>query len=255
MKFRTVFNSTLSALLSLILVLAMFGCSSAEKIDSSTAEGAFAMGQKFEKDERYEEAISAYSDVKNKFPYSRFAVEAALKIADIEFARENYVEAESAYRLFKEFHPNHPKIDYVTYQTGLSVYNQLPPTTDRDLTLATAAIDYFDQVINSYPSSEFVTKAKEYKEKAQKMLAEKADYIAQFYFKRMKWEAALGRFEDMMKNFPIENYAVKSLYGATVCAYRMKDMDKAKTYFKKLLAEYPNSPELDKARKELADGF
>src|ERR1700733_2706360 len=128
MKFRTA--------ISVILTMAMVGCASAEKVDTSTAEGAFAMGQKFEKDERYEEAISSYSDVKNKFPYSRFAVEAALKIADIEFARENFVEAESAYRLFKEFHPNHPKVDYVTYQTGLSVFNQLPPTIDRDLQLA-----------------------------------------------------------------------------------------------------------------------
>lgn len=241
--------------ISIILTCALIGCSSAEKVDTSSAEGAFTMGQKFEKDERYEEAISAYSDVKNKFPYSRFAVEAALKIADIEFVRENFVESESAYRLFKEFHPNHPKIDYVTFQTGLSVFNQLPPTIDRDLTLANSCIEYFDQVINSYPTSEYVTKAKDYKAKAQKMLAEKADYIAQFYFKRLKWESALGRFEDMMKNYPIEGYEVKALYGATLSAYHMKDMDKAKGYFKKLLAEYPNSPELDKARKELADGF
>jgi outer membrane protein assembly factor BamD len=123
------------------------------------------------------------------------------------------------------------------------------------MTLATTAMEYFDQVISSYPSSEFVEKSKEYKDKCQHMLADKAKYIADFYFTREKWESALGRYEDMMKNFPMPNYDVEALYGATISAYKMKDMDRAKNYFKRLLAEYPSSKELEKARKELADGF
>src|ERR1700722_745394 len=102
-------KSLRTALLLAILASFVSACSTTggEKLDKNTAEGAFALGQKFEKDERYEEAITYYSEVKNKFPYSRFATEAELKIADIEFARENFPEAESAYKLFKEFHPNH----------------------------------------------------------------------------------------------------------------------------------------------------
>jgi len=239
----------------LLAATVLAGCSSSKKIDTNTASGAFQLAQKYEKDERYDEAISSYSDVKNKFPYSRFAVEAQLKIADLQFKQENYVEAESAYRLFKEFHPNYAKTDYVTYRIGLSVYKQLPPTTDRDLTLAKTAIDSFNIVITNYPGSSYAKDATSYAAKCKLMLAQKDKYIADYYFGQEKWESALGRYEDLIRDYPDQGYQVQALYGATVSAYKMKDMERAKTYFKELLEEFPNSSQLMKARKELADGF
>lgn len=233
----------------------LVSCSSADKIDTNSAEGAFQLAQKYEKDERFEEAITYFAEVKNKYPYSHLAVEAELKIADIEFSRENYAEAESAYKIFREFHPTHTRIDYVTFRLGMSVLNQLPPTIDRDLTLAHTAIEHFDQVISKFPSSEFLAPATESKKKALQMLADKAYYVAHFYHVREKWPSALGRYEDLLRNHPRLGYDAKALYGATFSAYKMKDMDKAKLYFKRLLAEHPQSKELELARKELADGF
>lgn len=233
----------------------LMSCSSSEKIDTTTAEGAYKLGLKYEKDERYDEAITYFSEVKNKYPYSKLAVQAELKIADIEYLQENYPEAETAYRLFKEYHPDHESSDYVTFRLGLSVFNQLPATIDRDLSLATTAIGHFSQVITNYPSSKYLSEAKEYKNKSEQMLADKAKYIAEFYFIREKWLSALGRYEDLMRNHPNKGYDAEALYGATLSAYRLKDMDKAKTYFKRLLSEHPKSKELELARKELSDGF
>src|SRR5688500_18813632 len=89
------------------ILFTLTACSSADKIDTNTPEGAFQLAERYEKDERYEEAITYFSEVKNKHPYSRFATSAELRIADIEFKRENFIEAESAYKLFKELHPDH----------------------------------------------------------------------------------------------------------------------------------------------------
>src|ERR1041385_5795724 len=118
-----VFRVALSA-----LVLVLWGCSSGPKLDSNTAEGSFALGEKYEKDERFEDAIAQFSNVKNKYPYSTLATASELKIADIHFKREDYAEAQASYQTFKELHPSHPKIDYVTYQLGMSYFHQLPPT-------------------------------------------------------------------------------------------------------------------------------
>ena len=63
----------------------LFGCASSEKIDANTAEGSFEYAQRFEKDERYDEAIAQYMDVKNKHPYSKLALEAELRVAGINF--------------------------------------------------------------------------------------------------------------------------------------------------------------------------
>jgi outer membrane protein assembly factor BamD len=248
-----VFYSRISLLFAFLVFFT--ACSSTDKVDTATAEGAFKLAEKYEKDERFDEAITYYSDVKNKFPYSSLATSAELKIADIEFKRENFPEAESAYKVFREFHPTHEKSDYAIYRLGLSIFNQLPPTTDRDLSLATAAIENFDVVINSYSASPYVKEAQEKKRAAQQMLADKEYYIANFYFIREKWESSLGRFEDLLRNHSKFGYDEKALYGATLSAYRMKDMDKAKSYFKRLLADFPNSKELAQARTELSDGF
>lgn len=248
------FKAFMSLLVPLLLITVL-GCASQEKVDSNTADGLFSLAKKFEKDERFEEAINNYTEVKNKFPYSRYAIDSELRIADIEFQRENFVESENAYKLFKEFHPNYAQIPYVTYQIGLSIYNQLPKSIDRDLTLAKEAIEQFELVISAYPNSEFIKKSVEYRDLTKKMLAEKTFYIAEFYFKRSRWLSALGRYEDLLHAQLAPELNTKAIYKAALSSYRIKDMDKAKMYFKKLLTEYPNSSELVLARKEMADGF
>ncbi|MGE0634777.1 MAG: outer membrane protein assembly factor BamD [Pseudobdellovibrionaceae bacterium] len=147
-------------------------CSSSEKIPDS-AEGLFKHAQELEKDERFEEALARYQDVKNKHPYSRFATQSEMAIADIHFRREEYPEAQVAYQTFREFHPKHERIDYVTSQLGLSFFHQLPSTIDRDLTLAERAINYFDEVLLKYPKSEFAKCAAEKRAEYIKMLSEK----------------------------------------------------------------------------------
>ena len=238
-----------------LLLGIMAGCASGPPINTHTASGAFALAQRYEKDGRYNEAISKYSDVKNKFPYSRFAVEAALKIADLQFKEEDYVSAESSYRLFKEFHPNYSKIDYVTFRIGLSVFKQLPPTIDRDLSLADTAIKSFNDVVVDYPTSKYAGPAKKYIEKCRKMLAEKDKYIADYYYGQGIWISALGRYRDLLRHYPHQGFGAQALYGATMSAYHMKDLGRAKMYFKRLLGEYPKSSEIAKARKEISNGF
>lgn len=244
-------KSLFHSLFAVLLIFAFLGCSSGEKLDTNTPEGAFKLGEKYEKDERFEEAIIQYNTVKNKHPYSKLATEAELRIAEIHFTREEFVEAQAAYQTFKELHPSHPRIDYVTYRLGLSFYNQLPSTIDRDLSVADRAILYFDEVINSFSASPYVKEAQDYKTKALKMLAEKEYYIGNFYFIRDKWESALGRFEGLLSRYPNLGQDAKALYGAAVSAYKTKDLGKAKTYYQRLVTQFRDSIEAKKARHEI----
>jgi outer membrane protein assembly factor BamD len=139
----------------------------------------------------------------------------------------------------------------VTYRLGLSFFNQLPSTIDRDLSVADRAILYFDEVINSYSASPYVKEAQEYKTKALKMLAEKEYYIGHFYFIRDKYESALGRFEGLLARYPGLGQDAKALYGAAVSAFKTKDLGKAKTFYQRLVTEYKDSEEAKKARHEI----
>lgn len=239
-----------SLLFALTFVL-LAGCSSSSTIDTNTPEGAFKLAEKFEKDERFEEAIAQYNQVKNKHPYSKLATESELRIAEIYFKREEYVEAQNAYQVFKELHPSHPRIDYVTYRLGLSFFNQLPSTIDRDLSVAERAILYFDEVVQSFSKSAYVKEAADHKIKALKMLAEKEYYIGNFYFIRDRYESALGRFEDLLIKYPNLGLDAKALLGAAVSAYKTKELAKAKSYYQRLITQFKDSDEAQKARREI----
>lgn len=226
-------------------------CASGDIQDSATPEGAFKIAQELEDDERFEEAIQKYREVQNKHPYSRFAVLAKLKVADINYARENFIEAQNAYQLFKDLHPKHERIDYVTFRLGMSYFNQLPSTIDRDLSQAHKAILYFDEVLMSYASSEHAKEAKEKKAEALRKLAEKEQYIADFYFKRKMYDSAVRRYEKLVRDFPGSGLETNGLYGASVSALRSGDIEKGKSLANRLIQQFPDSNEAQKVKGEL----
>ncbi len=239
-------------IISILILLVLGACSSIdENLDTTTAEGAYKLGQALEKEDRYEEAIMKYQEVKNQHPYSKFATLAELAIADVHFKREAYIESQGAYQLFKDFHPKHPKIAYVTYQLGLSYFNQLPSTIDRDLTIAKKAIIYFREVERSYSRSEYAKKATEKRNESLKRLAQKELYIADFYFKRESYKSALGRYEGLLETYPNLGLDIKATYGAAVSAHRAGERNKSQSFLKKLLNKYPTSQEASKAKREI----
>ncbi len=225
-------------------------CSSATK-DTNTAEAGFQAGEEYEKDELYEEALQKFTEVKNKFPYSRFAVEAELRIADVHFKRETWIDAQNAYQLFKDLHPKHPRIAYVTHRLGMSYFNQLPSSVDRDLTVADKAIVAFDDVLKSYDKSEFVEEAKAKRAEARKMQAEKVLYIAQFYYIRDIYDSALLRYEKLLKEFTSEGYAPKALLGAGISAFEIGERGKGEQYLQQLVKNYSGTSESQKGEDAL----
>jgi outer membrane protein assembly factor BamD len=232
------------------LVSLLSACSSTEK-NSDTAEGSYALAQEFEKEERYEEAIRRYGEVKNKFPYSKYASMAELSIADTYFKQESFAEAQVAYQMFKDLHPRHAQSDYVTFRLGLSYFSQLPSSVDRDLTLASSAILFFEEVESRFPNSQHVKEAVEKKNAAVKMLAEKEEYIADFYFIREKYDSALTRYEFLLKKYPGAGLDAKALMRAALSAQRLGEQERAKKLAKDLEIRFPNSDELRETRKEI----
>jgi outer membrane protein assembly factor BamD len=236
-----------SVLLFISATSLLSACSSDDK-HADSPEAAFATAQQFDKDERYEEAIKRYQDVKNKFPYSRYATMAELAIADDYFKQESFAEAQVSYQAFKDLHPKHPQIDYVTYRLAMSFFNQLPSTVDRDLTLARSAVLYFDEVISQYPNSQYVGECREKKTATLKMLAGKEVYIADFYFKRGKYDSALLRYNSLLQKYSGLGFDAKALSRAAICAAKNGEPDRAKNYISELEKKFPGSKELSEAK-------
>lgn len=218
---------SLVAILSLYVFLV--ACSSDDK-KADTAEGAYAIAQDYEKNDRYDEAIRRFQEVKNKFPYSKYATMAELAIGDTYYKQESYAEAQVAFQSFKDLHPKHPQIDYVTYMLGMSYFKQLPSTVDRDLSLASSAILFFEEVMQQYPNSKYNKESRENRDNTINMLAQKEDYIGDFYYKRGNFESALPRYENLAKKFKGNALEAKALARASIAASKIGEQEKANRY-------------------------
>lgn len=237
--------------MKLLLILPFFlllnACVSYDDFDTSQPAGAYGLAKKLQDDERFEEALIQYKDLKNRFPYSRYATEAELQIAEIQYSKEAYPEAQGAYQLFKELHPKHAKIDYVTFRIGESIYNQLPTTIDRDLSLAPNAINEYRVLLRDFPQSPYAKDAKAKIAECFQKLAEKELYIADFYFRTDKWQHALVRYEKFLKEFPKHDKRAHAMLQAGLAADKFGDPSKKNTLLRQLIKDYPNSKEAKKA--------
>lgn len=235
---------------SIFLLLFLIGCASTD-FDSNNPESLFKYAQKLESDERYEECLAKYEEVKNRFPYNKLATEAELRIADVQFKKEAFLAAAAAYSNFRELHPNHSMIPYVTYQIGLSNFNALPSTIDRDISGANNAIKEFSRVSEKYPNSEYAKSASDKSKAAYEMLAQKEIYIANFYFIRDQYLSALKRFENALAGRPSDESRREAYYGAGISALEIGERTKGKEYLDTVIKQFPGSNEANKAKSAL----
>lgn len=233
----------------IILTLFFSACSTTEK-KAPNAEALYKRAQEFEADDRFDEAIRRYQEVRSRFPYSSQALDAELAIADVYYKQESYPESQMAYQTFRELHPKHAKIAYVYFRYAMSLYLQLPETIDRDLSLAPEAILAFNDVLKKFPDSEFVKESQEKRLELVKKMAEKEIYIADFYFKKKFYDSALNRYELAAKEYLGVGFDEKILSRLVLSAVRSGDRVKARRYSEKLSALKDLGGEAEKALKE-----
>lgn len=187
--------------LTLSIILIMTSCAVKRPKGGTEAEILFKEATRLKESERYIMALEKLNTIKSQYPYSYYATSAELLQADILYLQENYEEAAAAYLLFKDFHPKHQKMDYVTFKIAESYYKQKPSTFDRDLSAAKQAIKYFNELRSLYPRSTYLKDAKDKIEECYKMLKDKELYIANFYFKTKDYQSASFRYENLLNQF------------------------------------------------------
>ena len=191
--------------LSLFIVTALLlcGCSlfeSSHEMEKSSQELVFEGSSAFTAGD-YKEAVQAYTDLKDWYPFSKYAILAELKIADSHYHLEEYDEAILNYEEFEKMHPKNEAVPYVIYQVGLCWFEQLD-TVDRDRTPAKNSLVQFKRLINQFPESEYSKKAKKNIKTCVANLSGHELYVANFYMKTKEYKAALKRYEYLVEHYP-----------------------------------------------------
>jgi len=200
------------------IVLLLSGCSLFETSNemSKTAEELVSEGSSAFMSGHYKDAVKAYTDLKDWYPFSKYAILAELKIADAHYHLKQYDEALIAYESFEKMHPKNDAIPYVIYSSGLCWFDQMD-TVDRDQTPAKNSMSLFKRLIAQYPASEYARKAEEKIQRCLENLSGHELYVANFYYKTKKYKSALTRYESIVVNYPDSKESKEALNKIIEC--------------------------------------
>ncbi len=195
-------------LITLLLLALLAGCAKEPPFDPvEKFKDAEEKMQKF----KYEDARKAYQEIQEKAPDRSYDADIMLRIADTYYGEEKYSEALVEYQAFINFHPVHRDASYAQYQIGMCSYQELT-TIDRDPSVTRAALKEFQDLLVKYPGSPYEEEAKKYIATCKERLAEYELYVGKFYYKKGSYQAAIGRLEKLLKDYPAFSSEKDALY-------------------------------------------
>lgn len=165
-----------------------------------TAQELFEAGNDAMSEKNYVSASGYYSKLKENYPFSPYAVEAELSLADCYFLDEEWNMAVEAYKEFELLHPRHQAIPYVLFNIGMANLNGYP-SIDRPATQVEEAYSYFQRLNESYPGTEYAEVALEKMRECRRIMAEHELFYADFYFRMERYTSALVRYKVIVDHF------------------------------------------------------
>lgn len=225
---------------------------------ANDAESNMKLGDEAMESENFGEASRYYEYVKTKYPFLEAAKTAELKLGDCDFLRDRFIEARDRYQNFVRLHPTHPKVDYAAFRAALTHYKDipsdlfiLPPASEKDQQEVRAAMNAMSDFLRIYPDSQYVPEARKVLTEVKTRLAEHEIYVADFYRRRDRWPAVIGRLSTVAKNFSGTGYDEKVYFGLHEAYLKMKDEKRAKEALRSYLALHPNERDASRARELL----
>ncbi|HWO18719.1 MAG TPA: outer membrane protein assembly factor BamD [Kofleriaceae bacterium] len=255
---------TLLASLALLLgaVVACGGKTGASAVEYSvSAQKNYDKGLKELERKDWVAASKYFGFIKSRFPYSKYAVLAELRLADAEFGAEQYVEAIDSYRLFIKFHPTHEMVanGYASFKIGEAYYKQLPgdfwlfpPSYEKDQSSTEDAANELKSFLDKYPESPYRQKAKDILVKVGKRLADHEWYVARYYWDRGKPMGTVLRLRRLLERYRGVGYDEEALWLLGRAYVTVAMPDRARGVWTELVTKYPRSAHAGDARAALA---
>jgi outer membrane protein assembly factor BamD len=224
---------------------------------SLTAKQNYEKGLEALKDESYPDAIRYLSFVKQKFPFSKYAVLAELALADTQFARGSFQEAIDSYKTFARLHPTHEKVEdgYVAYkicecyvQDMPSDWALVPPAYEKDQSAVRDAYRELSDFIDKYPDSKYIGDVKKLNRDVMGRLIEHEVYVARFYLDGGYPKAAILRIESALKNFPESGREAELLLVLGQTHLELGNALRARQTFERVVKDYSNELEAKRAQ-------
>lgn len=198
------------------LWLVGYGCASVSSKEEKTAEALVQEAVAYFDAGKYKKAVASFEQLRDWYPFSRYAILAELKIADAYFNMGAYGDAIFAYEEFERLHPRNEAIPYVIYRIGRSHFNQVD-TIDRDRNNAVRALAAYQRLVDQFPADEHAALARSDMLACYKSISAHEFYVGVFYYKKKNYAAAEARFRAVVENYPDVGYHSEALTYLTNC--------------------------------------
>ena len=222
---------------------------------------------------RYDVARLTLQTLLNTYPDSEYRMRAKLAVGDTWFKEGGtaaLTQAEAEYKDFETFFPNAPEAAEAQMKVG-DIYYQQMEKPDRDFTNAQRAEEEYRVMINQYPDSALVPRARQRLRDVQEVLAEREAEVGFFYESRENFSAAIARLDTVADTFPLysrsdevligigDSYAgqakrldtIPGMSGAVKERLRGLYLDRAAAAYTKAILRYPMAMHVEDARDRL----
>lgn len=161
--------------------------------------------------EEYAQATKYFEEVERQHPYSKWATQAQLMAAYSYYEAQRYDEAIIALDRFIQLHPGNKDIDYAHYLKALCYYEQISDVR-RDQALTEEATKAFDTLVRRFPDSKYSRDANLKRDLTLDHLAGKEMDIGRYYLVRGNTNAAINRFQVVVKKYQTTTHAAEALH-------------------------------------------
>ena len=261
--------ATRAAPLTAILALPMAGCSALDSINP------FGPGEKYETKilpetpatDIYDQGLARlqkkdsagaakkFADLEKQYPFSDWSRKGLIMTTFSQYQAADYDSAIASGKRFYQLYPNSPDAPYALYLQGMSYYQQIPDVS-RDQDASAKALDFFQQIVTKYPTSEYAADAKFKIQVTRDQLAGKEMSTGRFYLSRRNYTAAINRFREVLAKYQTTRHTEEALERLTEAYLALGISNEAQTAAAVLGHNFPDSPWYKDAFAKLrADGL
>ena len=251
-------RAAVTALLALLLG-AVGGCSTTEKKpEGATEQEVYELAQTQLNTRNWTNGVRTLELLEENFPFGVYGEQAQLELIFAHYKASDFEPAIAVAERFIRLHPQHRNADYAYYMRGLASFNSESgflgslfgsDNTNRDPGGARDSFEYFAEFVRRYPESPYAPDAQKRMVYLRNTLARAEIHVANYYFTRGAYLAALNRGQYVLENFPNTPAIPDALAVIAQAQYLLGNEDLGADAARVLAANYPDHPALDDTGK------
>jgi outer membrane protein assembly factor BamD len=242
------------------IAVSLIGCGRNDRDLVSGSDELFERGNKSLKGGNYRNAIAYFEGLEARYPFSNQAKQAQLNLIYAYYKNGEPEAAVDAAIQFERENPTHPRVDYALYMQGLAKFSgqhtkmhrffrfdlsKRPPVNARE------SFSAFSRLVQRYPDSRYAPDARQRMVFLRNRLAKHENHVANYYFRRGAYAAALNRAKFAMETFDGAPAVADSLFIMIVSYEQLGMKDLAQSTQRVLDANYPDAERPKQIKKKM----